>query len=510
MRSGKSFLILLVLAAGVGAYAYFFESKKDLTADTAATKHPKLVTADSSKVTDLEIHSVSGDVTSLKKSGESWQIVAPVQADADSAEIGSLVSTVTSLEAQRTVDEHPANLAGFGLAPARFSVAYKQAGDATMHRVNFGSKTAAGSDTYAQVEGQPAVVLVSSYVEDQINRGTFDLRDKSALKVSRDGVDQITIEPASGTKVSATKKGSDWRLTAPADARADFGAIDGIVSRLSGAKMKAIVAPGSRPPAPPAKDTKDTKGTKPADAAKPADPLAPPDAPKPADVKSATGANTNYSEADLKAYGLDKPQVVATIGAGSSAAKIAIGGKYDDTTVYARDLSRPVIFTIDKAVLDDIKKKPDDLRIKEIFEFRAFTATAIDLTYGGTTYSFVKEKAAPPAKPDQSAAPVEAWKQTKPSAKDVDQTKLTDLLTNLSNLKSDSFADKAAAPGEDLTVHVKFADTGAAGATKDEQVTLRKSGKVAQAVHPGDPGAAVIPAADLDKILAGMKAIAGK
>ena len=508
MRSGKSFLILLVLAAGVGAYAYFFESKKDLTADTAATKHPKLVTADSSKVTDLEIHSASGDVTSLKKSGEAWQIVAPVQADADSAEVGSLVSTVTSLEAQRTVDEHPANLAGFGLAPARFSVAYKQSGDAAMHRVNFGSKTAAGSDTYAQVDGQPAVVLVSSYVEDQINRGTFDLRDKSALKVSRDGVDQITIDPASGSKVSATKKGSDWRLTAPADARADFGAVDGIVSRLSGAKMKAIVAPGSRPPAPPAKDTKGAKDAKkPADAATPP---TPPDAPKPAEVKSATGADTNYSAADLKAYGLDKPQVVATIGAGSSAAKIAFGGKYDDTTVYARDLSRPVIFTIDKAVLDDVKKKPDDLRIKEIFEFRAFTATAIDLTYGGVTYSFVKEKAAAPAKPDQSAAQVEAWKQTKPSAKDVDQTKLTDLLTNLSNLKSDSFADKAAAPGEDLTVHVKFGDTGAAGATKEEQVTLRKSGKVAQAVHPGDPGAAVIPAADLDKILAGMKAISGK
>jgi hypothetical protein len=510
MRSGKSFLILLVLALGVGAYAYFVESKKDTTAENAA-KHPKLVTADSSKVSELEIHSASGDVTSLKKNGDTWQIVAPVQAEADSAEIGSLVSTVTSLESQRTVDEHATDLAGFGLSPARFSVSYKQTGDTAAHKINFGSKTASGSDTYAQVEGQPAVVLVSSYVEDQINRGTFDLRDKSALKVSRDGIDSITIDPASGPKVAAAKKGSDWRLTAPADARADFGAVDGLVSRISNAKMKAIVAPGSRPPAPPAKDkkdTKDTKGTKdttPPEAPKPADTA------KPAEIKSATGADTKYSEADLKAYGLDKPQAVATIGAGSSTAKIAFGGKYDDTTIYARDLSRPIIFTIDKAVLDDVKKKPDDLRVKEIFEFRAFTATAVDLTYGGVTYSFVKEKAAAPAKPDQSAAPVETWKQTKPTAKDVDQTKLTDLLTNLSNLRSDSFTDKPLTSGEDLTIDVKFGDTSSAGgATKEEKVTLRKSGTTAQAVHAGDPGAAVVPAADLDKILAGMKALAGK
>jgi hypothetical protein len=107
-----------------------------------------------------------------------------------------------------------------------------------------------------------------------------------------------------------------------------------------------------------------------------------------------------------------------------------------------------------------------------------------------------------PAKPDQSAAPTETWKQTKPSAKDIDQTKFTDLLTNLSNLKSDSFADKALASGEDITVDVKFSG-------KEEKVTLRKSGTTAQAVQPGETGAGVVPAADLDKILSGFKGLVG-
>jgi hypothetical protein len=509
MRSGKSFLILLLLAAGIGSYAYFVESKRDTTTDST-TKHPKVLTADAAKVAEIEVHAASGDVTTLKKSGDTWQITSPIQTDADSGQVNSLVSSLTSLESQRTIDEHPASVAAFGLSPARFSVAFKQTGDSAFHRVDFGSKTPAGSDTYVQVEGQPAVVLVSSYIEDTLNRGTFDLRDKAALKVARESVDSIAIEPAGGTKVAAAKKGSDWRLTAPADARADYSAVDTIVGHLEDAKIKAIVAPGSRPPAPP----KPADTAKPGEAAKPGASSPPKDVAKPAEAnappkpetKPATGADTNYSAADLKAYGLDKPEIVATIGAGSTRASLAIGGKYDDTSVYARDLSRPVIFTLDKAILDDLKKKPGDLRIKDVFEFRTFTANSIDLTYGGVTYSFAKVKAPAPAKPDQSPAAVDTWKQTKPAAKDVDQTKFTDLLTTLSNLRSESFADKALVSGEDFTADVKFGDSTTA---KEERVTLRKSGTSAQAVHPGDTGAAVVPVADLDKIVSALKGIVG-
>ena len=175
----------------------FVESKHDPTASDATTKHPKLLTADSAKITDLEIHAASGDVTTLKKTGPDWQITAPVQAEADASQVNSLVSSLTSLEAQRTVDEHPSSVAAFGLTPARFSVAFKQTGDTAFHTVDFGNKTPAGSDTYVQVEGQPAVVLVSSYIEDTLNRGTFDLRDKTALKVAKDGVDSVSLEAAS-------------------------------------------------------------------------------------------------------------------------------------------------------------------------------------------------------------------------------------------------------------------------------------------------------------------------
>ena len=54
-------------------------------------------------------------------------------------------------------------------------------------------------------------------------------------------------------------------------------------------------------------------------------------------------------------------------------------------------------------LLDDLKKKPDDLRQKMLFDFRSFTAVSFDVTHGGQTFSFVKQK--PAAAPDSSPAP---------------------------------------------------------------------------------------------------------
>ena len=154
-----------------------------------------------------------------------------------------------------------------------------------------------------------------------------------------------------------------------------------------------------------------------------------------------TAIETPDGTKDLKKYGLDKPQAVATIGAGSTQAPLAIGAKKADGALYARDLSRPMVFTVDATLLDDLKKKPDDLRKKDLFEFRSFSALGVDVTVGGKTFTFDEAEG---ARADRSGAapPPDVWKQTKPDAKDVDQSKVTDLLTTMSNLRAETFADE--------------------------------------------------------------------
>jgi len=210
---------------------------------------------------------------------------------------------------------------------------------------------------------------------------------------------------------------------------------------------------------------------------------------------------------DLKKYGLEKPQATVTIGAGSARATLALGSAKESGGLYARDLSRPMVFTVEASLLEELKKNPDDLRRKELYEFRSFSASSVDATIGGKSFTFEKEKGKAPAGADAAAPPPpDVWKLTKPAAKDVDQTKITDLLTTMSNLRVEKFVEKAHASGEDVVFGAKFGDP---TAPDTESIRFRKSGGVVHAIRTGESGAGVVSTADYDKAVALIKELAG-
>ena len=452
MRGARSLIALLVIAAGLGAYIYFVESKRDVT--DPALKREKVFTVEAGKIEEVTVRAAMGDVTTLKKSGEKWQVVSPVTTAADEAAVSSLVSTLETLEMNKSLGDQT-KPKDFGLDPPRYSVSFKTAGDSAEHKLIVGTKTPAGSDVYAQVAGQPELFLMSGYLDNNLDRSTFDLRDKAVLTFARDDVDAITLQPAGAPAISIAKKDVDWYMSAPVSARLDPMTIDTLLSRAGTTQAKSIVAGDAAPP----------------------------------------------TAEELKKYGLDKPQLIVTVGAGSNRASLAIGGKKDDGTLYARDLSKPLVYTIEATALTDLDKKPEDLRIRDVFDFKPFNVLSFDITQGGITYSFSKSK---PAGGDANAADV--WKQTKPDAKDANQTAMTDLLNTVSSLRAESFASRPLASDEDVVVVARFGDE-----TKptEEHVTLRKSGSTAQAIKAGAADAAVIPVADFDKTVAQLKALTG-
>jgi hypothetical protein len=440
MARGRSLLLLTVVALALGAYIYFVEMPRDTT--DPATRKDQLFSVEAAAIEELEVRASNGTTTTLKKEGDDWRITAPETLDADETQVSSILNTIESAEIQRVLDANPASVADFGLDPPRYSIAFRKAGDAQPTRLLLGQKTPTGADLYARIDGDPRLLLISGYLEDSLHKTIFDLRDKTVLKFTRDAVDTISVDAKGAPAITLTKKGEQWRLTAPVDARADFGVADSLISRLEQARMKSIV---------------------PAEAQTPA---------------------------DMKKYGLDAPQAQVTLGAGSTRATLAIGAKADDTSVYARDLSRPVVFTVESSLLDDVKKNPNDLRMKDVFAFRSYSALSVDLTTGGQTYAFAKEKPA-----DQSAT-ADVWKMKAPAGKDVDQTKFTDLLATLSNLRAERFVDKAPAGADTLTV---VARSGDAASPTEDRVTFRKVGNDVYALIAGESGAAVIPTAEFDK-----------
>jgi hypothetical protein len=452
MQRGRSFVVLLVVAVALGAWYFLVEADRDPLAEEPRESAFNLTPG---TLEEIEVTAESGAVTRVLKTDGAWRIVEPAALDADVGQVNALVSTLESLEIQQTIDDAPASLAPYGLAPPRFSLAFRAAGESAMRRLNVGNTTPTGGDVYAAIEGQPALVLIAGYLQDALNRTTFDLRDKAVLKIARD-VDAIRVERTGAPALTVARQENDWRLTAPVEARADFSAVDGLVSRVLQAQMKAI---------------------------------------------------TSEEASDLPAWGLDRPQATVTFTAGATQASLLIGAKADETTVYARDAARSLVFTLDATLLDELAKDPVDFRMKDLFLFRSFNALGLDLTVDGKTLTFVKATPAPAAEADPAAAPpAPVWRQTAPDAKDADQAAVTDLLTNLSNLRADAFSASAIGSGEELVVTARF---GNVDTPSEERVVFRMSGDTVHAIVTGEAGAAVVPKASFESILTAVRALAG-
>jgi hypothetical protein len=446
MRGLKSLIGLSVVLAGLAAYIYFVESKKPEEGATAAG--PKVFSVKTDAIEEITVKSAGGDRTTLKKIGGAWQITAPLMAPADEAEVSGIVTNLAMLDIVRTVEENATDLAQFGLAEPRVEIEFKEAGGKSTGRLLVGEKTATSGDLYARLPSDKKVFLIAGSYDATFNRSTFDLRQKSVLTFERDKVDQVAVQSGT-TTIELARAAGEWKLAKPIQAPADYGTVEGLIGRVQSAQMKAITA------------------------------------------QEAT---------DLKPYGLDKPAASVTFGLGSSRATLLFGGKADTGTVYARDGSRPMIFTVDSTLLDDVRKPAEELRRKDVFEFRAFNATSVQITRGAETLTFEKAKG-------EGKDATEGWRQTRPAAKDVDAAAFDTFLTKLTSQRAQSFVEtggktKTGLEAPALVVTVRFDD-----GKKEEKVTFGRAGADVYAAMAGQPGAAKLDAAEFGDVVKALEAI---
>lgn len=306
---GRSFLLLLAVAAAIGGYVWFVEMARNPDAESEAPRE-KLFTVEPAQIQEVKITNDAGEQSTLRREGNRWTLVEAPGAVVDETEVSNITNGLASLESNRVVDDQPPSLAEFGLDKPRITASFKDAAG-TERTVLFGSKTPMGGDLYAKLADSSRVVLVGAYLEDTFNKSRLDLRDKSVLTFDRDAVGSITLTSPSGTITLARASGT-WKMTAPSDAPADDAAADALVGRLATARMLSIV-----------------------------------DAPE--------GVET----------GLAKPSASVAITAGPARAVLEVGGPAGEGSVYARDPGRNLVFTIDASLADELKKKPEDFRKKD-------------------------------------------------------------------------------------------------------------------------------------------------
>ena len=392
MRTARPLIALLAVLVGLVAYLYFVDASRP---DEEARDNAFDVQADA--IQSLRIASAESGTTVLVKENDAWRLTEPVTAPADETELSSLTSSLASLEVEQVVDEKPADLEPFGLDDPRVTVSFTTSGSEKPRKLLVGDRTPTGGHAYAKRDEEPGVFLIQAYLDSTFDRKPFDLRNKKILTFDRDKVDRLELVRGR-SRVEVVKDGLDWRLTAPVSARADYSAIEGVVSQLQSAQMTSIVS--------------------------------------------------EDAGEDLARYGLADPQAVATVGAGSTRATLAFGSSAENEDLYVRDASRRVVVTAAGSLLDDVGKEASDLRRKDIFEFRPFNVTQLTLTRGSDTFAFEKKGA------DDAAG----WRRTAPKASDPDGEKMEDLLTKLSSLRARSFTEGVRKASPALTVEARFDD----------------------------------------------------
>lgn len=448
-RAFPSTLVFLVLFLGLGAYVYFIEMERP-AADDASIQKPKVFSIEADKVEEIQLKPAAGEAATVRKSANGWTIVEPIQTAADENVARDMATNLASLDQDRIVEEDASDLTSYGLEPARFDVTFKVAGEKEPRRILLGDKNATGTGLYAKVSNDKKVFLVATFLETTFGKGPFELRDKTVLKFERDKVDSLELASKSGGGgvIQLTKSGSDWNLVKPVQAPADFTAVEAVLGQLQSAQMLAV---------------------------------------EPGDAT------------DLRKYGLERPEVTATLGAGSTRATLQIGAKADDQGFYARDASKPLVFRISTAVADELRKTPFDVRRKEIFEFREFNATRFEVTRGAETRAFERTKSAKPTEPD-------VWKQVAPAAKDIDSGTLSGVLTDFSNMRAEAFVDSLG-PTTGLkspfaVITIKFDD-----GKKEERVRFGRSRDDVFAERPDSPGALRVEKGKFDEAIKKLDAI---
>ncbi|MFQ5789564.1 MAG: DUF4340 domain-containing protein [Acidobacteriota bacterium] len=439
----KTTVIAAVVLAALAAYIYKYEREPvDTDGDS---EREEVFDFEAEKIQDIQIRRPGGDGLQLRKDGESWKIVQPVSAPASETEADSLTRNIATLERERVVVEgDEVNLSEFGLAEPKLEVQFTTEGAEGPTTLLLGDKTPTGTNLYAKLASEKRIFVIPSYLESNFDKEAWDLRDRTILHFERDEVEKVVLRRPDGELVLARAAEDRWNVATPSFCRADRYRASGLVSQLETGKMEEIVS---------------------------------------------------EQGGDLSEYGLDRPRYEVEIQLrGGKTATLLVGGEKDGR-YYARNPDRSLVYLVGSSLVDEIKKDASGYRSKRLFDYSTYQVNKFQIEPAGEaarTYQKVEEE-----EEDQ-------WKQIAPdSSRELDRTKVEDLLYKMNGTDAEDFADDAPStlepydldsPAFTITVWSKE------GASVEELAVGKPEGEWVYARRKGDEPVMKLPASKWEEI----------
>jgi hypothetical protein len=339
MKSSGLLIAAVVLAALSGVlYWSNHHPPSDNTAKASIDAPPKILSLKQEDISGLQIKKKGGEELDLSKGDAGkWQITAPKPLGADQEAVSSLLSTVSSLNSERLVDDKAANLAQYGLAQPALELGITSK-DSKPQKLLLGDDTPAGNAVFAKLDGDPRVFTIASYNKTSLDKTSNDLRDKRLLTLDFDKLSQIELLISKQT-VQFDRNKQEWQIVKPRPLRADNFQVEEIVRKLREVKMDATSTD--------------------------------------ADAKKAAAA---FASGTLSA--------TAKVTDTASTQELQVRKNKDD--YYAKSSAVPGIYKVSTDVGKDLSKNLDEFRNKKLFDFGFDEPSKVELHDGAKVYFLTK------------------------------------------------------------------------------------------------------------------------
>jgi len=232
-----------VLAALSGALYWSNHRKPGENAAKASPEEtPNILSVSQADVTHLAIHRRDEPQLDLSRNDSgTWQITAPEASAADQDAVSNVLSTLSSLNAERLLENKASEVAPYGLIHPALEVEVTLK-DSKTQKLLIGDQTPAGNAYYAMLASDPRLFTLAGYNKSSLDKTPSDLRDKRLLTADFDKVSQIElITQKSGKKedIVFARNKEAWQLLKPKPFRTDNDQVEELIRSLKAAKFES-------------------------------------------------------------------------------------------------------------------------------------------------------------------------------------------------------------------------------------------------------------------------------
>jgi len=236
---------MVLVLAGLGLYLYTVEFPNKESQERQDTADKKVLLFDQEIVSGLIIKTDRQELVLARTPQQSWVLTAPLTTEADQREVQNLIRALLTGTVTRVVEEHPTNLAPFGLDNPVTTVTV--IAGASRETYAIGDSGPLSSTLYVLRGSDHKILLTTLSPKDFVNKTVMTFRRKDILQMSEGNVERIRLTYPTTEIVlyqGQEKPKSKWKLRYPIEGEADQTEARALLFRLEDLKALGIIDPG--------------------------------------------------------------------------------------------------------------------------------------------------------------------------------------------------------------------------------------------------------------------------